>query len=400
MSQILVINKNNRYISATVDDFDIKELNISTTGKEDISFNLGDIIVGRVENVVKNISSCFVEIFPGIKAYLALSEKMPLIYTNGKQGGMPVQNDLILVQIKKEPTKTKSYFLTTDITLMNRYVVLKPFMDKVHISKKFDNSKTVTGADKKALLDVAGEFKNTTGCGSIIRTNAAGVSADRIKSSLEELYATYIKAVNLGVHGVKYQRVYKDIPDYLIPLRDGYEDIEKIQTDDKDAYAEIQEYLAENDPESLDKLFLYEDEMIGLDALYSISTTIEKALKTNVWLKSGGYIVIEMTEAMTVIDVNSGGAIKGKNSSEETFLKVNKEACVTIAKELRLRNISGIIIVDFIDMPKYMEEELIRTMQEELNHDSTQSTVIDMTGLGLMEITRRRTGKPLHEALK
>lgn len=397
MHQIIVIKKYNRYISAVADDFDIKELAVSESDPESVHFNLGDIIVGRVENVVKNISSMFVEIFPGIKAYLQYTPDMPVIYANGKSGGVPCENDLILVQIKKEPTKTKPYSVTTELSLIGRYVILKPFVNKVHISRQFKEGE---GALRAELIETCEGFLKETGCGSIIRTNASSIGTERLKQTLEDSYATYMKAVNLGVHGVKYQRVYKAIPDYMLPLRDSHGEIDKITTDDKDAYDEIKEYLTEAEPESLTKLTFYEDDMIGLDALYSISTCIERALDKRVWLKSGGFLIIDPVEAMTVIDVNSGGAVKGKRSAVETFMKVNLEAVNTIAEQIRLRNLSGIIIIDFIDVPKEREAELVSAMELALKDDSGQARVVDITGLGLMELTRRRTGRPIYEKMK
>ena len=139
--------------------------------------------------------------------------------------------------------------------------------------------------------------------------------------------------------------------------------------------------------------------MMSLSALYSVNTTLEKALSKKVWLKSGAYIVIEYTEALTVVDVNSGKAIAGKTTNADTFMKINLEAAREIADQIRLRNLSGIILVDFIEIPKSMEKELIHEMENFLKEDSTKSDVADITKLGLMEITRRRSGRPIHEIL-
>ena len=136
MIRIISTKINGRLVSALTDNFDIKEFKISENIEGEVSFNIGDIIVGRVENIVKNINACFVEIFPGIQAYLPLSANMDIVYANGKPGGTPVMNDLILVQIAKLPTKTKSYSLTTDFTFIGKYAVLKPGIDKVHLSAK------------------------------------------------------------------------------------------------------------------------------------------------------------------------------------------------------------------------------------------------------------------------
>ena len=170
-------------------------------------------------------------------------------------------------------------------------------------------------------------------------------------------------------------------------------------TDDEETYREYETYLRELSENDLNKLFFYKDDMMSLSALYSINTNLEKILGKHVWLRSGAYIVIEYTEALTVIDVNSGKAIAGKSTNVETFMKINLEAAREIADQLRLRNLSGMIIVDFIEIPKTKEKELINAMEEFLKEDSAKSNVADMTKLGLMEITRRRTGKPIHEIL-
>ena len=398
MIRIISTKINGRLISALAEDFDIKEFKISENTEEEVSFNIGDIIVGRVENIVKNINACFVEIFPGIQAYLPLTADMKIIYANGKPGGIPVVNDLILAQVAKLPTKTKSYSLTTDFTFIGKYAVLKPTMDRVHLSSKFKEEDNF--AEIKARFMPLGEkFVRETGSGAIIRKAANGLSDKELEDTLYDLYVKFVSIINRGRHGVKYERIFKEIPEHLSLVRDNCANIEKIMTDDEETYREYEAYLKEFSENDLKKLFFYKDDMMSLSALYSINTTLEKALGKRVWLKSGAYIVIEYTEALTVIDVNSGKAIAGKSTNAEIFMKINIEAAREIADQLRLRNLSGIIIVDFIEIPKTKEKELINAMEEFLKEDSTKSNVADMTKLGLMELTRRRTGKPIHEIL-
>ena len=398
MIRIISTKINGRLISALAEDFDIKEFKVSENIEGEVCFNIGDIIVGRVENIVKNINACFVEIFPGIQAYLPLTEDMNLIYANGKPGGKPVLNDLILVQIEKLPTKTKSYSLTTDFTFIGKYAVLKPGMDRVHLSSKFREEDNY--AEIKARFMPLGEkFVRETGSGAIIRKAAWSISDKELENALYDLYVKFVSIVNRGRHGVKYERIFKEIPEHLSLIRDNCANIEKIMTDDEETYREYETYLRELSENDLNKLFFYKDDMMSLSALYSINTNLEKILGKHVWLRSGAYIVIEYTEALTVIDVNSGKAIAGKSTNVETFMKINLEAAREIADQLRLRNLSGMIIVDFIEIPKTKEKELINAMEEFLKEDSAKSNVADMTKLGLMEITRRRTGKPIHEIL-
>lgn len=398
MIRIISTKIKGRLVSALVEDFDIKEFKISENIEGEVYFNIGDIIVGRVENIVNNINACFVEIFPGIQAYLPLSGDIDIVYANGKSGGTPAINDLILVQIAKLPTKTKSYSLTTDFTFIGKYAVLKPGMDRVHLSAKFKEEDNFAEI-KSRFMPLGERFVTETGSGAIIRKSAKNLSDKELENELYDLYVKFVSIINHGRHGVKYERIFKEIPEYLSLIRDNCADIEKIMTDDRETYEEYKEYLRTFSENELDKLFLYKDDMMSLSALYSVNTILEKALAKKVWLKSGAYIVIEYTEALTIIDVNSGKAIAGKSTNVETFMKINIEAAREIADQLRLRNISGIIIIDFIEIPKSKEKELINAMEKFLKEDSTKSNVADITKLGLMELTRRRTGKPVHEIL-
>lgn len=398
MIRIISTKISGRLVSALVDEFDIKEFKISESVEGEVSFNIGDIIIGRVENIVRNINACFVEIFPGIQAYLPLSDNMNLIYANGKSGGAVVVDDLILVQIAKLPTKTKSYSLTTDFTLIGKYAVLKPGLDRVHLSSKFKEEANYNEV-KSRFMPLGEKFVRESGAGAIIRKSAGLLSEKELEDALYDLYVKFVSIINRGKHGVKYERIFKEIPEHLSLIRDNCINIEKIMTDDDETYREYEEYLKGFSVTDLKKLFYYNDEMMSLSTLYSINTTLFKALSKKVWLKSGAYIVIEYTEALTVIDVNSGKAISGKSTNIETFMKINLEAAREIADQLRLRNLSGIIIVDFIEIPKSREKELLNTMEAYLKEDNTKSNVADITKLGLMEITRRRTGRPIHEIL-
>lgn len=398
MIRIISTKISGRLVSALVDEFDIKEFKISEYVEGEVSFNIGDIIIGRVENIVRNINACFVEIFPGIQAYLPLTDNMNLIYANGKSGGAVVVDDLILVQIAKLPTKTKSYSLTTDFTLIGKYAVLKPGLDRVHLSSKFKEEANYNEI-KSRFMPLGEKFVRESGAGAIIRKSAGLLSEKELLDALYDLYVKFVSIINRGKHGVKYERIFKEIPEHLSLIRDNCINIEKIMTDDDETYREYEEYLKGFSETDLKKLFYYNDEMMSLSTLYSINTTLFKSLSKKVWLKSGAYIVIEYTEALTVIDVNSGKAISGKSTNVETFMKINLEAAREIADQLRLRNLSGIIIVDFIEIPKSKEKELSNAMEAYLKEDNTKSNVADITKLGLMEITRRRTGRPIHEIL-
>ena len=281
---------------------------------------------------------------------------------------------------------------------MGKYAVLKPNLDRVHLSTKYREEENFREI-RDRFLPVSEKFVRETGAGAIIRKSAASLSEKELEDALYDLYVKFISIINRGRHGVKYERIFKEIPEHLSLIRDNCSIIEKIMTDDEETYSEYEEYLKGFSEDDLKKLFFYKDEMMSLSALYSVNTTLEKALSKKVWLKSGAYIVIEYTEALTVVDVNSGKAIAGKTTNADTFMKINLEAAREIADQIRLRNLSGIILVDFIEIPKSKEKELIHEMENFLKEDSTKSDVADITKLGLMEITRRRSGRPIHEIL-
>ena len=192
------------------------------------------------------------------------------------------------------------------------------------------------------------------------------------------------------------------LPAYLCTIRDrDTESLSEIITDDPILYQQIKEYLTCYQPEDLQKLRMPEDSSISLDRVYRISLQLNEALQKRVWLKSGGYLVIEPTEALTVIDVNTGKAVTKKKNVQETFFQINVEAAKEIAKQIRLRNISGIIIIDFINMQEEKaREDLLYTLKEFVKQDPVKTTVIDMTALSLVELTRKKERRPLYEQVE
>ena len=176
--------------------------------------------------------------------------------------------------------------------------------------------------------------------------------------------------------------------------------MDKIITDDQDIYEKVYDHLTENDPESLQKLTMWSPENGKLDAVYNVSRSLEHALMPKVWLKSGAYLVIQPTEALISIDVNTGKAISKKKDVQKTFYKINVEAAREIAVQMRLRNLSGIVLVDFIDMKSEEDQKsLMEILRQEVRKDPVQTTVVDMTKLGLVEITRKKARKSLYEQI-
>lgn len=233
--------------------------------------------------------------------------------------------------------------------------------------------------------------------GIILRTSCRDAAEEQIHAECESLLQKAEETVRVSRSRTRFTKVYRSDREVIKFLRDlDQGTFDRIITDDRPMY----ELLA-GDPVCEDEnIVFYEDESYPLDKLLSIGVQLEHAMKRHVWLKSGGSLVIEPTEALTVIDVNTEKAIEGKRSSEATFFKINMEAAKEAARQIRIRNISGIILIDFIDMKNREHvQELMRELRNEFQKDTVRTTVVDMTKLGLVEITRMKIRTPLWESL-
>lgn len=383
----------------------LKDMTISSTfeGSEMVSVNvnvgdetiLGNIYTGKVKNIVKNINAAFVEIENGGMCYLALNEVYAPIFLNNKKNNQVNVGDEVLVQIVKEDVKTKVPVATTNLNFTGKYVVLVHGKPGIGISTK------IAGLKKKNQLKESIKPYLSDTYGLIIRTNAGSVSQELIEAEIVTLTNLYKEILEQARFKTVFSLIFKNPAGYLCDIRDSLStDMDEFLTDDKELYEEMKTYLETYQKEDLSKLTFYEDKLITLSNLYSIRTKLENALKTKVWLKSGGSIIIEPTEALTVIDVNTGKAITGKKRPNDTFLKINLEAAKEIAKQIRLRNLSGILIIDFIDMEEAEYKNQLMTMLDELfKADSVKTTLVDMTALNLVEVTRKKVRKPLHEQI-
>ena len=394
-NRLLITRWQDKILSALYEDRDMIQVHVeSAEGK----LPLGSIYVGKVKNIVKNINAAFVEIDNGTMCYLSLRNKEFPIYagTLTRQDGRILTGDEILVQVVREDLKTKLPSVTCNLNLTGRYTVLTRGKNQISISAK------ITDADERARLQqILCAYQNEE-YGFIARTNSKGVPEEIIQQEAENLRARYEELCKFGIHKTSFSKVYEEIPGYLKEIRDGYtENIQEIVTDDKTLYEAMQAYLNQEQSDDIKKLRFYEDEDYSLKQMYHIEGKLQKALQPKVWLKSGGSVVIQPTEALVSIDVNTGKAVTKKKDVEETFYKVNMEAAAEIAKQIRLRNLSGIIIIDFIDMKdKDRQKELMKHLKKCLDADPLKAVVVDMTALGLVEITRKKVRKPLYEMLK
>ena len=338
---------------------------------------VGDIYVGRVQNIVQNIRAVFVEIKEGVICY------MPETECAGKK--IRVGDDLV-VQVKKAAVKTKQPVVTQAIELVGYYCVVTTQNSSKQISKKIGEE------EKKRLQPLLEEFAEEE-YGIVLRTNAAEAGLAVIREECERLVGELHSMMEHSRYRVCFSRLRKADPFYMPYIRScRQEEYDRIITDIRTVYDDLQ-------AQGVDKVQFYEDSSYPLEKLLGIGTKIQKVSEKRVWLKSGGNLVIEPTEALTVIDVNTGKAIDGKRSRETTFFKINCEAAKEVARQIRVRNISGIILVDFIDMKnKQNERQLFDLLQGELQKDKTRTSLIDITKLGLAEITRMKTRATLWEA--
>lgn len=379
-------------ISSLLEEKEMIQVHIEN---EEEKSQIGNIYVGKVKNIVKNIDAAFVEIENKQMCYLPLKKEEMPVFANAKNNKKICIGDEILVQITTDGIKTKSPTITTNLSFSGKYLVLTHGITRCGVSNKLKVQE-----ECNRLKDIAKNFPGKS-CGYIVRTNAEGISEEILKQEAEQLYQLYERIKTTGVCKSCFSCIHRGVAGYLSDIRNGYEsEIDEILTDDTELFEEIQGFLEIYQKEDIKKLQKFDDSQISLNHLYSIETQIIKALRERVWLKSGGYLVIQPTEALTVIDVNTGKAITGKKQREENFYKINMEAAKEIAKQLRLRNLSGIIVVDFIDMEEALKrKQLISFLSEQIRLDPVKTTFVDMTKLNLVELTRKKVRKPLHEQI-
>lgn len=352
---------------------------------------LGNVYRARVSNLSPNINAAFVDIKKGESCYLSMDDY---------HGEKLKVGDLVTVQVVRDKIKTKRYAVTTDISLQGDYAVTTLFAP-VGVSSKITDSarkkelKTLMQnlliAEQDAQFYLAEgnvaeieRIKKLT-LGGIIRTQAEHAEDAAITREIEGQARLLYSIMKKSEYATQYTCLYHTEIEYIKDIRrmHALQDVE-IVTD----IPEVTEAISE--------IPLYTDEYT-LTLRYSLASLLEKTLSKRAYLKSGAYLVIEPTEAMTVIDVNSGKSIKGKNA-EEQFLKINIEAAKEIARQLRLRNISGIVMIDFINMKEESHNhELMKNLAEYVRTDPVRTTVVDMTKLGLVELTRQKGKRALHE---
>lgn len=393
MNKLIITGYNNKIITAVFND---KRMTDVLAEDRSNSSYVGNIYVGRVENVVPNINAAFVEFTKGVKGYLSLNENPNPVFINKKNTDKVCMGDIILIQVEREPVKTKMAVLTTKLNLSGKYTVITDnSRDRIMVSDKIKNK------EKRHYLKGIAEPYVSEGYGIIMRTNCESASDTDIINELEVMTERYRYIYEHAKYMKAFTCMYKAESGFIGVLKNiRFENLDEIVTDDKEIYNQVQEYLADCKINN-GILRFYEDSLLPLSKLYSIDARIKEALSERVWLKSGGYLVIQPTEALAVIDVNTGKYSGSRKDRDATFFKINMEAAIEIARQIRLRNYSGIIVIDFIDMDNdEYNRELIAGLKAAVADDPVKTTYVDMTALGLVEITRKKVRKPLYEQLK
>lgn len=343
---------------------------------------VGSIFLGRVCNVVRGIQAAFIDIGLDKNAFLYLGDKTGI--TEGQR---------VLVEITKDARGSKGPTATLDISLAGRYAALLPEANYTGISRKITDS-----AERSRLKKIADEVTNGA-AGAVMRTNAAGMPEEVLRADLQQLMADWQIIQARAKLARSPQVLHRELDISVRIVRDYLNAcIDEVVVDSPAVYGRLQELL-QNIVESRSCKLLLHDKQTDIFSYYRLSDDIASISDRRIDLPSGGYLVIDYTEAMTVIDVNSGH-FSGRENLAETVMQINREAADEIARQLRLRDIGGIIVVDFIDMDKKeYREEIMERLQQALRSDKMKPCVQDMTVLNLVEITRKKARQNLSAVL-
>ncbi len=402
MSEEILINVSPRETRvAIVENGVLQEILVERSSKRGL---VGNIYMGKVVRVLPGMQAAFIEMGLERAAFLHVSDMLSYNeeYTQPVDVAAPEQEitnllregQTIAVQVIKDPLGSKGARLTTRISLPSRFLVFIPDMNHVGISQKIEESE-----EKDRLKSIVEELLLENKGGYIVRTAADGASKEEILSNqvyLSKLWQSIQKRMSQAKEG---DIIHEDLPLFLRSLRDYITtQTERVRIDDTEAYNRAMEFIADFVPTMTGKLEYYTGERPLFD-LYGIEEEIQKSLQRKVQLKSGGHLVFDQTEAMTTIDVNTG-AFVGHRNLEETIFKTNLEAAGTIARQLRVRNLGGIIIIDFIDMQSDdHKSQVLRALEKALSRDHAKYSISEVSALGLVEMTRKRTRESLEHVL-
>lgn len=397
MSIVIITEYQNRICS-----FRVKQNRLLEVHCLEDSSKVGKLYIGKVKNIVKNLNACFVEIAEKELCFLPFKEACNPFCLNKSTEGPLVQGDELLVQVSKDAIKTKPATLTCNITITTDYFVFAAGNTKLGISSKLEQTSKDTIKKflmEQEIIDSDGHIiqnNSVVPYGIIVRTDAYELfsqGTDLFMKELEHCRSQFLAIFESARHRTCFSSIQTpDNPYKRLLSRYNKTDYQEVVTDLNEAYTALQGHPI--------PVRLYCDTSYPLQKLYSLETKVNEASSKTVWLKSGANLVIEQTECLNTIDVNSAKKIKG-DCSDESIWQINVEAAKEAALQIRLRNLSGIIIIDFVNMSNpEAEQQLIAYMKELVSKDAIPTNVIDITPLGLMEITRKKVNKSLAEQFR
>lgn len=380
----------------------LQEVYIERTNRRGI---VGNIYKGKVVRVLPGMQAAFVEVGLERAAFIHAADIKGTLKDSEAARRNPEaitsllhEGQSLVVQVTKDPIGTKGARLTTHISIPSRYLVFMPHTQHVGISQRIEVEE-----ERERLRNLVQSCMEAEGladeCGFILRTAAEGAGEDEILSDTRYLQRVWNK-VQERIKTVEAPGIiYEELPLHLRTFRDFIRpDVDKVLIDSKENFQKAKDFAESFVPEVLEKLDYYPGERPIFD-LYGIEDEIHKALDRKVQLKSGGYLIIDQTEAMTTVDVNTGGFV-GHRNLEETIFKTNLEAATVIGRQLRLRNLGGIIIIDFIDMEDLEHQrQVLRMLEKVLEKDHAKTKISQVSDLGLVEMTRKRTRESLGQML-
>ena len=385
---------------AVVDNGATQDIHIERTASRGM---VGNIYAGKVVRVLPGMQAAFVDIGAERTSFIHVSD----IFVSGGDGraqGSDAIGDYlhegkkVIVQVTKDPLGSKGARITTELSVSSRYLVFMPQSNHVGVSQQIDDALERDRLQQLLADGIAAEEMEAGG-GYILRTAAEGVGLDEVRADLRFLKRLWSAVSRRGKKARKAELLYSDLALHMRTVRDlARPGVERILVDSRESYNALTEFCNEYMPEVSDLLEHYCGERPLFD-LHGIEEELQGALGRKVGLKSGGYLIIDQTEAMTTVDVNTGGFVSGR-SFDDTIFKTNLEAAQVIARQLRLRNLGGIIIIDFIDMrDEAHRQQVLDAFERALQPDHAQTQVAPISPLGLVEMTRKRTRESLEHLL-
>jgi len=399
--EIIVNVENDETRVALVEDGELVELYLERPISQRV---VGNVYLGKVENVLPGMQAAFVNIGLERNAFLYVDDAMPPRndddddYDDARNLSIKdvlKEGQEVIVQVVKEPIGSKGARVTRHVTIPGRCLVLMPAVDYIGVSRRISDDK-----ERDRLRRLAAKIRPSN-VGLIVRTVAEGKSESDLKQDVEFLTKLWGRIKNRAKNSRAPALLHRDLGLVFRVVRDVFtEDVDKLCIDSKHECERVLDLLDMMSPSLKDRVELFTDKKQSVFEMYDLDQELEKAIRRRIWLKCGGYIVIDQTEALTSIDVNTGKYV-GTTNLEQTVLKTNLEAAREIARQLRLRDIGGIIVIDFIDMESHgHQRKVLETLEEAVRRDRTKAHILGITQLGLVEMTRKKVRQGLDEILQ